>query len=55
MHSESTEENAALVHELNQLRMLKCSLQREVKALTTKLNALENGTEEEDRVAAASS
>lgn len=55
MHLKSTEENAALVHELNQLRMLKCSLQREVKALTTKLNALENGTEEEDRVAAASS
>lgn len=42
-------ENAALVHELNQLRMLKCSLQREVKALTTKLNALENGTEKETK------
>lgn len=41
-------ENATLVHELNQLRMLKCSLVREVKALTTKLNALENGTEGEE-------
>jgi hypothetical protein len=29
--------------------MLKCSLVREVKALTTKLNALENGTEGEDQ------
>lgn len=42
-------ENATLVHELNELRVLKCSLVREVKALTTKLKEIEGKKEEPNR------
>lgn len=40
------EENATLVHELNQLRVLKCSMQREVQALSTRLKAIEAGEDD---------
>ena len=33
------------MHELNQLRVLKCSMQREVQALSTRLKAIEAGEE----------